>query len=422
MSSSIVDYRAGSVRYLLPLLAAGALLGALSPAAAEQTTAVAQAEPAYHRIILGKDGMPEPAALEALASEVKRETAGAPAQLLVMVHGFQTPLDDGERDFQAIADRMRKEGTRIGLRTAIVGVHWDSGSADLAKWFPKAVGSRITSLLGFKKAVKNPYLEKAEEARRNGRTGLRAVLLGLQEAAPELPVHLLAHSMGAEMVVAALAPEACAGGKSGPEAPAIQRPEQVLRVGMVTLVGADLDYDYFCRDQETGLERALNRAQVWWITVPRDKRADGMLELRRGAGRCDAVGNRGLKLRKSDLNRLLARRGLVVDQGKVPTKHGFIEYLCEDRVRALAASMLYLQDPHAAAGRNSVLAALDGVLAADPTTLRASTSDDACLRLYTAWRTKSATSRYPAIAVADDTNGSSMEARGGIGTLAGMSQ
>ncbi|MCC2669241.1 MAG: hypothetical protein K0Q72_1712, partial [Armatimonadetes bacterium] len=30
MSSSIVDYRAGSVRYLLPLLAAGALLGALS--------------------------------------------------------------------------------------------------------------------------------------------------------------------------------------------------------------------------------------------------------------------------------------------------------------------------------------------------------------------------------------------------------
>jgi pimeloyl-ACP methyl ester carboxylesterase len=315
-----------------------------------------------------------------------------------MVHGFQTPLADGERDFGTIAERVRKEGTQAGLRTSIIGVHWDSGSNEVAKWFPKAVGSRITSLLGLKHAVKNPYLAKMEEARNIGRTGFRAVVLRLQEAAPEAPVHLLAHSMGAEVVVAGLAPEARLGEKSA-EQPAIQRPNDVLRVGMVTLVGADLDYDHFCRDQSSGLERALGRAQVWWITVPKDQRADGMLELRKGAGRGDAVGNRGLKLCQDDLNRLLRRRALVIDMGNVPTKHEFTDYLGEERVRALVASMLYLENPQAPAARTSVLAALDEVLNADPATLQVAAKGDPCLRLYTAWRTNAGTSRYPAVAV-----------------------
>lgn len=425
MFSSNLNQQFGTPRFLLPLLAAGALLSITQPAHAGQTaSAVARGAPSYHRIILNKDGMPAEGALETLQAEVRRDLAAGPAQVLVMVHGFQTPLEDGERDFGTIADRMRQEGAQAGLRTSIVGVHWDSGTRDLGKWLPKAVGSRITSLLGFKKAVKNPYLEKLAEARNNGRTGLRAVVFGLQEVAPDAPVHLLAHSMGAEMVVAALAPEARSGEKETAGERAIERPGRALRVGMVTLVGADLDYDYFCRDHESGLERALGRAQVWWITVPKEKHADGMLELRKAAGRCDAVGNRGLKLCQDDLNRLLGRRALVVDMGGVPTKHEFTDYLTEERVRALVASMLYLEHPEAPAARRSVLAALDEVLNADPGTLRLASDGSACLRLYTAWRTNSGAARYPAVAVtregSSSTKGELLEGVEGVETLVGM--
>jgi hypothetical protein len=266
----------------------------------------------------------------------------------------------------------------------------------MAKWVPKAVGHRLTSLLGFKHAIKNPYLEKLKLARQTGRTGLRSVFFRLQEAAPGVPIHVLAHSMGSEVVVAALAPEAS--NSPGEKQPDIEQPDRTLQLGMVTLAGADLDYDMFCRERGGVLEQALGRAQVWWITVPQEKHADGMLEVRRGAGRCDAVGNRGLKLCQNCLNRLLGRRGLVLDVGDVPAKHGFVDYLCDRRVDRLTLSMLYLQSPEHPAGQRSILAALDGLLSADPSGIRLAADSNPCLRLYAAWRTGAAT-EMPALTV-----------------------
>src|SRR5205823_1858111 len=127
----------------------------------------------------------------------------------------------------------------------------------------------------------------------------------------------------------------------------------------------DLDYDRFSRKDDTAVRFALRRAQVWWVTVPEKGHADGALELRHGAGRGDAVGNRGLELNREDLDRLLSRRAMVLDQGNVPPKHAITDYYDDRRLGQLATSLLYLRDPSAAAGKSSVLAALDGVLGAD---------------------------------------------------------
>lgn len=363
-------------------LALGLLALSAGRGSAEARTVTVQGAPAYHQVILGADGKPEAGTLDRLASQVRQEVAGERSQIVVMVHGFQTPFAEGEEEFEAIANRIRRENNRLGMHTSLVGIHWDSGCGSMAKWVPKAVGNRLTSLLGFKKAIKNPYLEKMKQARLTGRTGMRSVLFRLQDAAPGVPIHLIAHSMGAEIAVAALAPEA-----SVPETGVdSEQPERTLRVGLVTLAGADLDYDMFCRERGGAMEQALGRAQVWWVTVPGAKQADGMLEIRRGAGRCDAVGNRGLKLCRDDLNQLLRRRGLVLDVGNIPTKHGFVEYLNEKRVDSLMASMLYLQNPEGSVAQASVLAALDGVLNTNATELRLTSDSNPCLRLYAAWR------------------------------------
>ncbi|MGV3719702.1 MAG: alpha/beta hydrolase [Actinomycetota bacterium] len=385
----------------IPALA-GSLLFSASPVSAhEERTASAVGEPGFHCVSIDKEGKADAKELERLTSRLQHETADGPVQVLVMVHGFQTPSATADDDYRAISAQFGKQCSRLGVRTFMVGVHWESGSDSLGKWLPKAVGHRITSLLGFKKAVKNPYLEKVAYARQVGRTGMRSILFKLQDTVPDTPVHVVAHSLGAQVVVSGLAPEASVKA-AGDE---IVERGRALKLGVVTLAGADVDYDAFDRDRKDNVERALGQAQVWWITVPEKKTADGMLELRRGAGRGDALGNRGLKLSRHDVDRLLRRRGLVIDMGDVPVKHGFADYLCAKRVEALIRSYTYLADPMSAEGSVSVLAALDRVLSSEPSSLRVANGDACSQRLYKTWRLNGPASKYPAIAISNTGRG-----------------
>lgn len=385
----------------IPALAGSLLIGASPVSAHEERTATAQGEPGFYCVSIDQQGHADAKGLERLTSRLQHEAADGPVQVLVMVHGFQTPSATADDDYRAISAQFGKQCSRVGVRTFLVGVHWDSGSDALGKWLPKAVGSRITSLLGFKNAVKNPYLEKVAHARQVGRTGLRTILFRLQDSMTETPVHVLAHSLGAQVVVSGLAPEASV---SSPTDEIAER-GRALRLGVVTLAGADLDYDAFDRGRKDNLERALSQAQVWWVTVPEKKTADGMLELRHGAGRGDAVGNRGLKLGKHDLDRLLRRRGLVIDMGDVPVKHGFADYFGAKRVEALARSYCYLVDPQSAEGSMSTLAALDQVLSSEPSSLRVTDVDPSSHRLYKTWRMNGPAAKYPAVAVSNTGGG-----------------
>jgi len=364
-------------------LSLGAVLIAAAPAAAEKDRAAAD-RPDYHLLVLEKDGQASRAALDALSTEVRRELHGRDGQVVVMVHGFGQDQQDASDAYADIARRFRKQAEASGLKLALVGVHWPADPGAMRKWLPQATAHRLATLVGFKRAVKNPYLEKAKEASRAGRTGLRSVFFRIQDDFPTAPLHVVAHSMGCEVLMNALNPHADDGKLP---ATAVEQPERPLRLGVVTLAGADLDHDTFSRESRCANYKALAAARVWWITVPEKGKADGMLELRNAIRNRRAVGNAGVQLDPDDLGALVAARSLVVDTGNIPATHGFTDYYNEPRVKELAASFLYLQQPEAEAGRASILASLDRVLQCDTPSLASYAKDPNCTaRLYASWR------------------------------------
>jgi alpha/beta hydrolase family protein DUF900 len=253
-----------------------------------QVTLAATEEPAeagqtleYHPVILGPDGTASRQSLDVLIASLRPEVQDPRTQIVVLIHGFKTTLRRGTTEYSDLARRLGREADAFGLKLALVGVHWASSPGPGRSWLPQAFLSRVTSLLGFHNAVKNPYLAKVRLARQAGRTGLRSVLFRLQDEFPAAPLHLFVHSLGAQMLVSALAPE---GAKDEKAPPAIEQPERVPGVGMVALAGADLDEDVFARRATPAVRLALCRARVWWVTVPEQGKADGVLELRRGPG------------------------------------------------------------------------------------------------------------------------------------------
>lgn len=323
--------RSRSTNWGTRLAAAIALtLGTAFPAAAGQVSTESGLK--YHPVVLEKDGRVSLETLDRMALSLKKEATDPATQIVVLIHGFDTGLKQGEKDYQQVSRRLQNESRSTGLRTAVVGIHWHSEAGDQAAWVSQAVAHRLTSLLGMKKAVKNPYLEKWKLARRVGRTGARAVFFRLQDELPGLPVHVFAHSLGSEVVVSALAPETTRGHRM--RTATLEQPGRELRLDVVTLAGADLDHDVFSRNPVV-----LERARQWWVTVPGQDRADAILELRRGAGRPDALGNRGLSLEAAELERLQSRKILVLDRGNIPVGHAFVDYFSETRLQALADSL-----------------------------------------------------------------------------------
>jgi hypothetical protein len=377
-----------------------AVLLICAPATAEQKVLP------YVPVALQKDGSVTAASLDAMTVAVRPEVGEGNAQIVVMLHGFATPHWVAEKNFTIAAGRLREQSVAAHLRMGIVGVHWDSHVGEPPRWLSEAAAARVTSLLGMKKAVRNPYLAKTRLAREAGRTGARSVFFKLQEAFPRATFHVIAHSLGAEMVVAALAP---AGSARKGESTEIDQPERELRLRMVTLVGADMDCDTFVRPGSTA-RTALRRADLWWVTVPAKGKADGVLELRRAAGKGDAVGNCGMKLEREDLDMLLRRRALVVDQKDIPATHSSPKYMTEWRAEAVVRSIAYLRDPESAFGKSSVLARLDNYLGSSAP---ASTDGDdaSCLKLYRTWRERPATEDFGVIQVRGAASGSAGRAR-----------
>lgn len=369
-----------------PLIRLGALLASalvLCAALPLRAAGMSQRVPVqgYQDVYLEEDGSITPQALEALSAGVKEEARGERSQIVVLVHGYNTSYTLGRRQYREIARLLREAAREQGWRPIVVGVHWPSYPGPPLRWLPKMLGYRFLSAAGFPNAIPNPYLQKVSIAAGTGRLGLRSLLFRLQEDFPHWPLHALAHSMGSEVVVRALAPH-------GADEEPITQPERELRLGMVALAGADLDTDAFVPQEPANLAPALPRADLWWITVPRRNSADAALELRRAAGRRDALGNVGLTLTREQLDRLLSRRGLVIDNRSVPIGHDLTDYYNGERLRSIAAALQYLDTPPGAADRSgSVLAILDRILRANPTRLPdLKHVRGVSARLYIRWR------------------------------------
>lgn len=370
-----------------------------SPAARTEIAATA-ASAEFHTLKLEQDGRADEQTLNAVTEAVRRDVEAGSKEIDVLIHGFNVDRKEMEEEYAPLAQRLHEEGEASGRTPSVVGVHW---AAETEKgWLLKAAGSRLASLVGAKKAVKNPYLQKCDVAQSSGRQGLRALAFRLQDRFPNVPIHLFTHSMGAQVAVAALAPEA-----GTPDAAQVEQPRRTLRVGMVMLAGADLDQDVFAKENSAA-NNALGRARLWWVTTPEKGTADGVLELRRGAGKSDAVGNKGLKLTSADLDRLISRRALVLDEGKVPARHRFADYYGERRVRQVALSLRYMATPEDPAAGGSVLASLDQVLSGGPATGKCASA-----RLYAAWKHDGGTGEVDCVAL--------VEPKGGV-RVAGMRQ
>lgn len=362
------------------------LLQALTAAVALAVAAAAPARAAadtYLPVTVSDKGALHRDELAGLVSKLKQ---AKPQRVVVLIHGFNTNRKHADRAYRQMAERLAQSTQGDLLRMKVVGVHWDSGVGGLGKWIPQALGHRVTSLLGFKRAVKNPYLDKVEAAEETGRGGTRELLLTLQQELPGCEIDILAHSLGAAVALSALAPEA---GLKKDESPHIFGRGQELRLGLVGLLGADVDRDVFARRDTPRMRSALNMARVWWITVPQEGQADGILELRRGAGRPDALGNAGMELRREDYDALLARRGLVIERDNIPTWHDIADYFAPTRCERVVSAMLHLQGVDHPRAQSSVLARLDEVMAAPDAEISGfSGSRDSNVRMYAVWRTK----------------------------------
>ena len=342
----------------------------------------------------------DPRSLEAAAASLEARIGSRPAEIVLLVHGFNTTEEWGREQYRQIAGELREQAADTSLHVEVVGVHWQSYPGPAWKWIPQVVGYRAIAELGFRRAIRNPYWKKVELARRTGREGLREALFHLQEQFPQARFHALAHSMGSEVVLRALAPEREAPEGKEERTRAATEPDRELRLGLVALAGADLDEDVFASEEEPTGRLALERADLWWVTVSKSDIADAVLELRRGAGRRDAIGNRGLTLFRGDLERLFQRRGLVIDDQEVPITHRIEDYYAAGRLHEIMGAITYLRDPSLPAGQASIPAALQPYNGTAPA-VRYAPLAMASMRLYAAWREKPQARSYGVVRISE---------------------
>ena len=365
MSRNIIRRGALLAVLLLPLALAG------SPATGQSDRAAARTL-GYHPVGLQPDGKVDPASLEALVQSIRPAATASNAQIVLMVHGFNTSGTRKRREYRQIAADLQRGARGLPITIVPVGVDWQSYPGAALEWVPRAVGYHFTSLLGFKKALRNPYDAKLAVAREAGALGMRDMLLRLRQEFPDTATHALAHSLGSEIVVRALAHEPAE--------------EEEPQLGLVALAGAALDHDAFTRQAKHSLRPALERGSAWWITVPEAGRADAALEFLRGSLRKDAVGNVGLTLERADFARLMQRGGILFDNSHIPIHHDHVAYYTRGRLRRLVLTLDQLRQLPAATPQ-ATPHLVERLLSAPPARPPTRILDRVTIRLYDRWRT-----------------------------------
>ncbi len=357
-----------------------AVPGWAAPSLEECRNQIAQLPRAYVPVLFSEDGSILPADLDGVIQRLRERGVDRSTHVVVLVHGFNADCGVVARDYDRIARYLQKSDAAHVGRFVLVGVHWPSDPGPLQDWLPKMAAYRFTTGLGFPSPVANPYREKSRIAGIVGRRGLRTLLFRIQDAFPGAPTHLWAHSMGSECAIRALAPSTLSRG----ETPGlIEEPERALHVSSVVLAGADLDQDVFTLRSRSNAREALDHADLWWVTVARANSADAALEVRRGAGRKDAVGNVGLALDRAELRGLVGRCGLILDDEEIPIFHEMKIYFDDARLKRLRRSLEYLRDPSAPGTRGALLETLHRIEragAGDPPD--DASSDQITVRIY----------------------------------------
>ncbi|MBI3912167.1 MAG: alpha/beta hydrolase [Armatimonadetes bacterium] len=349
--------------------------------------AVPPPEATYHPLHATSGGSFPAVEVENLLVAARHAGSGSP--ILIMIHGFDTGRREGERLYRTVAGWLQAAARQRGLPLVVAGIHWDSAPGSRLKWVPRAFAQRLLATVGFKHAIPDPYEDKIRLARRIGRLGVRALLLHLAEQLPGQRISVLAHSLGCEMLVHALEPQLTGGRDvAAPLADAPNRSVCEPRVYLAVLAGADLDADLLARDRPAQ-RRLLERADVWWITVPGKGQQDAVLALRRLARGEEALGNSGPRIHRVLAQRLVARGGLYLDIGRIPVSHHMEQYFSALRSRALIQAMAEAADPASGTGPLARIRRLLSLPANAAEIAPALNDADLSVRLYAAWRVQS---------------------------------
>ena len=246
-----------------------------------------------------------------------------PQNLVFLVHGFATSRDRSTLQYDDLAPRLRAAFQRLGRRVSVVGVQWDSETR------------------GGLLALLNQYEGKVPQARRTGRLGFRRLLLAVRERFPDVPVSVLAHSMGCEVMGAAAVPEMRLNPAS--DEPGGLRPEAELHLNVVVLAGSDLDYDVTWR---SGVPLSFRSVNLVWMTMSRSSRRhrDKVLELR-ALVRGTAMGSTLPRMTAEQYRAMFGARKAVFDGERIPPSHDLLKYYDDVRLARLAGAMAWKADP-----------------------------------------------------------------------------
>jgi hypothetical protein len=361
---------------VLPLLLVAAGATALAAGASEEPAG------AFVSVRVARSGdVPAEQRAQAVA-ELARQQA-YPQHVVVLVHGWDTPYYQSTRQFGHVAPQVRAEFDRLNERAAVLGIQWDSNVGPRRTWIPAAFGHYFFSLLGLRKVIRDPYTSRIPVARTLGRTGLRQILFDVRDRFPEARIHVFAHSMGAEATAHAINPEFTPL-SAGDDTP-VYRPERPLKLDVVALAGADLDFDSGARSRPVHPAAA---PRLLWITLPKiGAKKDKVLTLRKRARSKAAIGNAVPGFRQDQYDALISQRRLVFDTIDIPENHALVDYFRNGRLTRIADAAAGIRDPQH--NPSALLKELDAVLAepADPAALRPHLfGGETSPKVYALWR------------------------------------
>lgn len=260
----------------------------------------------------------------------------APDLFVIMLHGYDMGAAESRRMYDGLSSTLRENlGT---LNVAYLGVQWDSGGGNLL----------------------NPagdYFQTLSRSRDLGRGPLRQMLLQLQEQSPETPVAVMAHSMGCEVILAAVVPE-FSYDQYGPRS-GIFEAERELTLAMAVFAGSDLDYDVWYKGGDSAL-LWFDRCRLTWATLTDPStQGDRVLSLRSRI-RGKALGTLFPRMTLGQLDRVVPSGRFYLDGQDVPSNHAFDSYFNPARVfrigQALSSLLLPApQEPEELAAMREVL-------------------------------------------------------------------
>lgn len=248
-----------------------------------------------------------------------------PDHIVVLVHGYNVPREDGANQFQEVADRCYGALTKLGKSSVVVGLEWDSA----------APGAQTPW------RAKNAYLTKVERARVVGHNAARQVLLRLQKEFPHAKINVLAHSLGCEVSAGAMFPNMVYEDeipKTGSYDPA-----QAMHWNSWALTGSDLDYNVWYNGQ-IEFDSPQSRANLMWMTISPyvgNGFRDQVLQVRQMA-RGMAGGSALPRMTERQYDSVFSRRAVFFDQRDIPQGHEFVRYFSEARLGRILAAAVWI--------------------------------------------------------------------------------